>query len=695
MKPSRLSRWAATALLALACQDHRPLTSPPSFLIQDAAHSGGNPHVYWLPPMEAQPTFTGTFSGTLSPVIEISELPNAANATCGAQGIIATFTTSTGPGGEKVGVDVAGQKYTVNWHTKDFPLNVDCNYRIRALISGLSQPLAIADVDVVSSGAALKRVDTGEFVPLLDDRTLAIKLRIEEGAVFYAATGDDACRAGRDCAEAILTGGQDATVLTDQKLAGVFIPANALLSSDQIAVTIEQRTTRPCIPTVELAVPQFDDCYRYLAVPLGGSEDLRSIGRAAAEGEFNPFFQFRNPVTVGMCVEVGSLTVDQARHLDIFRFDQTPPEGMPRVTSLPDAPATFLPCDTGGLGSPGGFGGVLRRSWDVVWHALFGPQTAYASSAMTHLGLGGSSCCFSYFTWGLPADVQINDGNNQTVAPGSTLPTAPSVIVKDSGGGAVAGVTVTFSVAAGNGTITGAVVTTGADGIARVGSWTLPAAGGTYALTGSLTGAGGSPVTFSATACQPGAVDGVLCPGEWDGVTPISFSVSLPEGGTTPGQLFIRNDATNLYFAVRFDRGIRDVGSQVIFEFDGDNNPPQQNGDDVFLFGTDGQFVDDFRTNLPPCAVESAPASCAFRDVDYGGSNDGVGAFRQEGTVLVFEVSHPLNSGDAGHDFALVGGNVIGMNLNVHVAGGGSVFADTYVPGPGFGSFMPLTITSP
>src|SRR6266550_2573245 len=74
MKPSRLSRWAATALLALACQDHRPLTSPPSFLIQDAAHSGGNPHVYWLPPMEAQPTFTGTFSGTLSPVIEISEL---------------------------------------------------------------------------------------------------------------------------------------------------------------------------------------------------------------------------------------------------------------------------------------------------------------------------------------------------------------------------------------------------------------------------------------------------------------------------------------------------------------------------------------------------------------------------------------------------------------------------------------------
>src|SRR5256714_9970789 len=254
MKPSRLSRWAATALLALACQDHRPLTSPPSFLIQDAAHSGGNPHVYWLPPMEAQPTFTGTFSGTLSPVIEISELPNAANATCGAQGIIATFTTSTGPGGEKVGVDVAGQKYTVNWHTKDFALNVDCTYRIRVLISGLV--LAIADVDVVSSGAALKRVDTDQYVPLLDDRTLPIKVRIEEGAVFYAVTNDDACRPGRDCAEAVVTGGKDATVLTDQKLAGVFIPFNALPLDKQIAVTIEQRTQRPCIPKLELACPQ-------------------------------------------------------------------------------------------------------------------------------------------------------------------------------------------------------------------------------------------------------------------------------------------------------------------------------------------------------------------------------------------------------------------------------------------------------
>src|SRR3989441_6143321 len=503
MKPTRL--LPLVAIVAVACQSDRPLGSRPEKVsadISDGAHCVGtgvpcvlgNPHFYWLPPMTKQPSFTGTFNPGLAPVVEIRELFRS-GFTCTDRSI-ATFTTTSGPGGETVKADAANKFYSVNWRTKDFNLNPDCTYRIRALVSGVE--LGLADVDVVATGTDLKRVDTGEFVPLLDDRTLPIKLRIEEGAVFFASTGDDACRAGRDCAEAIVTGGQDATVLTDQKLAGVFIPANALFSSDQIAVTIEQRTTRPCIPKVELAVPQFDDCYRYLAVPLAGSEDLRSIGRAAAEGEFNPFFQFRNPVTVGTCVEVGSLTIDQARHVDIFRFDQTPPEGMPRVTSLPDAPATFLPCDTGGLGSPGGIGGVLRRSWDVVWHTLFGPQTAYASSAMAHLGLGGSSCCFSYFTWGLPADVQINDGNNQTVAPGSTLPTAPSVIVKDSGGGAVAGATVTFSMAAGNGTTTGVVVTTGADGIARVGSWTLPAAAGAHPPAARLPRAGGRRPALSA-----------------------------------------------------------------------------------------------------------------------------------------------------------------------------------------------------
>ena len=65
MNRSRLSMCAA-AILAAACQDRQSPPGAPSFLIQDATHNGGNPHFYWLPPMTRQPSFTGTFDGTLN-----------------------------------------------------------------------------------------------------------------------------------------------------------------------------------------------------------------------------------------------------------------------------------------------------------------------------------------------------------------------------------------------------------------------------------------------------------------------------------------------------------------------------------------------------------------------------------------------------------------------------------------------------
>src|SRR2546428_13469385 len=95
------------------------------------------------------------------------------------------------------------RSYIVNWHTKAFNLNTACTYRIRFLVAGLQ--LGLADVDVVDNGAQLQRVDTDEFVPLLDDGTLPIKARVELGAVTFALTGDaTACRPGRSCGEAVV-----------------------------------------------------------------------------------------------------------------------------------------------------------------------------------------------------------------------------------------------------------------------------------------------------------------------------------------------------------------------------------------------------------------------------------------------------------------------------------------------------------
>src|SRR2546425_9900217 len=297
MNRSRLLMCAA-ALVAAACQDRQSPPAAPSFLIQDAAHNGGNPHFYWLPPMTKQPSFTGTFDGTLAPVVEIRELP--AGTACGARDPI-TFTTTTGPGSETVHVDLVNQLYIVSWHTKAFNLNSACTYRIRFLVAGLE--LGIADVDVVDNGAQLKRVDTDEFVPLLDDGTLAIKARVEFGAVTFALTGDaTACRPGRDCAEAVVTpvSGQDVTVLTTAQTAGVFIPAGAL--AEQVIVLIESRTDRPCIPFGNMALPQVDDCYRFEVNPTTPSiEGL--VPRQVTGGEIHNSYRFQSDVIVGMCVE--------------------------------------------------------------------------------------------------------------------------------------------------------------------------------------------------------------------------------------------------------------------------------------------------------------------------------------------------------------------------------------------------------
>src|SRR3989441_11547906 len=368
MNRSRLVMCAA-ALLAAACQDRPSPTAAPSFLIQDAAHNGGNPHFFWLPPMTRQPTFTGTFDGTLSPVVEIRE--SAGPSPCVANRLVAMFTTTTGPTSETVRVDLVNQLYVVNWRTKAFNLNTACTYRIRFLVAGLQ--LGLADVDVVDNGVQLKRVDTAEFVPLLDDGPLPIKARVELGAVTFALTGDaTACRPGRDCAEAVVTPvpGQDVTVLTTAQTAGLFIPAGAL--AEQVIVLIESRTDRPCIPLGFMALPQFPDCYRYEVNPTASIERLAP--RQVTEGEIHNSYTFQTDVIVGMCVEVGSLTPGQQARLDLFRFDPVAGTG----DTLPVGPARGLACDPNfevPPRPPGGAAGVFQRGGRVRvkgLHALRG-----------------------------------------------------------------------------------------------------------------------------------------------------------------------------------------------------------------------------------------------------------------------------------------------------------------------------------
>jgi hypothetical protein len=104
-------------------------------------------------------------------------------------------------------------------------------------------------------------------------------------------------------------------------------------------------------------------------------------------------------------------------------------------------------------------------------------------------------------TPGIAVNIAIISGNDQSALISSPVVVPPSVKVTDADGNAVAGFAVTFSVAAGGGTLSGASQTTDVNGIATLNRWTLGSSAGTNRLV--ATGAGLSPATFTATANPP------------------------------------------------------------------------------------------------------------------------------------------------------------------------------------------------
>lgn len=97
----------------------------------------------------------------------------------------------------------------------------------------------------------------------------------------------------------------------------------------------------------------------------------------------------------------------------------------------------------------------------------------------------------------VPASMVKVAGDNQAVQVGTSVPVAPQVKITDAGGNPVSGISVTFSVSTGGGSITGATTQTDASGLASVGSWTLGTGAGTNTLTAVSSGL--TPATFTAT----------------------------------------------------------------------------------------------------------------------------------------------------------------------------------------------------
>jgi hypothetical protein len=97
--------------------------------------------------------------------------------------------------------------------------------------------------------------------------------------------------------------------------------------------------------------------------------------------------------------------------------------------------------------------------------------------------------------------IEIFEGNNQTGTASGALAIDPAVRVT-ADGEPKSGVTVNFAVTQGGGIVTGPEPVSDANGIARVNSWLMGAAG-PQALSATVANATGSPLTFTATSNAP------------------------------------------------------------------------------------------------------------------------------------------------------------------------------------------------
>lgn len=103
-------------------------------------------------------------------------------------------------------------------------------------------------------------------------------------------------------------------------------------------------------------------------------------------------------------------------------------------------------------------------------------------------------------TAGAPTVVTKTSGDAQTAVVASALVTKPAVLVADQYGNAIAGVGVNFALASGGGAISGSSATTGANGVATLGGWTLGTVTGPNTVTASTATGSANAVTFTETA---------------------------------------------------------------------------------------------------------------------------------------------------------------------------------------------------
>src|SRR5262249_53094712 len=173
------------------------------------------------------------------------------------------------------------------------------------------------------------------------------------------------------------------------------------------------------------------------------------------------------------------------------------------------------------------------------------------------------------------------------------------------------------------------------------------------------------------------SIDGLQGSGEWDTAATLNFTA-----GTTPATLFVMNDRTNLYVAVRVARPTSGKTSlDVVFDNDHESGELRNGNDALSLSTAPVAFRDEFATDQA-----CAPQWCWVADTTAGGTNDGSGAVTNNGAVSFYEFAHPLDSAAQTPASGCTTRKSVGFAVFCEV--GHPTCVDPRFPGPGDGDIV-------
>lgn len=204
-----------------ACNDHRlPTQASDSDESQFAqTTTAANPGFTFLAPLAQPASLTGEFNASLPVSIDIC----SGTGPCTGAARIAEFTTTSGPGAQRIRVDEDGQSYIVNWNTQQFNLTANTVYRIRARVGTVV--LGTADVLLVKNQSELRRARSNQ-VGVVMGQTLPIRFRVAKGVI-----------------DAEVVGSSGGTVETSDGTLSLQFPTGAL--DGETTITVEPLSDAP------------------------------------------------------------------------------------------------------------------------------------------------------------------------------------------------------------------------------------------------------------------------------------------------------------------------------------------------------------------------------------------------------------------------------------------------------------------